>query len=269
MSDRNILPFFKISISYTIFYLLVIVILPISHLFYSSLDLDLDKFFSIIFSPRVIHSFKLTIVMAITAGFINVFLGFIISWTLARYNFRAKAILDIFIDLPIALPTAVAGLSLAHLYSDNTFIGKSLNILGIEVAYSKLGIIVALIFVGLPLSIRTIEPIIRELDEDVEIAAYNLGANTWNVLKRIYLPSFLPALLSAFNISFARGLSEYGAIIFISSNIPNHSEIVSLLIYSKVEQFDYNEAAAIAVSMLILAFIMLSGINFITNRVIK
>lgn len=266
-NKNNILPFFKISLAYTIFYLLLLVILPVSHLFYHANHLSGQEIISVITNSRVINAYKLTFGAAALASVINVILGLFISWTIARYNFKGKAILDIFIDLPIALPTAIAGLSLAYLYSTDAWLGSFLTKIGIEVAFSKLGIIVALIFVGLPLTIRTIEPVIREMDEDVEAAAYNLGANAWQVFWRIYLPNLAPAILSAFSISFARGLSEYGAIIFISSNIPKNSEIISLLIYSKIEQLDYNQATAIAVVMLVMAFLILWLINIIAKKV--
>lgn len=267
INKNNILPFFKISLAYTIFYLLLLVIIPISHLFYHANQLNIQEIINVISNSRVISAYKLTFGAAALASIINVILGLFISWTIARYDFKGKAIIDVFIDLPIALPTAIAGLSLAHLYATDAWLGSNLAKIGVEVAFSKLGIIIALIFVGLPLSVRTIEPVIRELDGDMEAAAYNLGANSWQVFWRIYMPNFTPAILSAFCISFARGLSEYGAVIFIASNIPKHSEIISLLIYSKIEQFDYNQATAIAVVMLVMAFLILWLINILARKI--
>lgn len=266
-NKNNILPFFKISFAYTIFYLLLIVIFPISNLFFHSSNLGLEQFTSAVTNSRVLHAYKITFSMAFIASTINVICGLFISWTLVRYKFFGKAIVDVFIDLPIALPTAIAGLSLASLYSSDAWFGKILNSLGVEVAFTKLGIIVALIFVGLPLTIRTIEPVIREMDVDVEAAASSLGASNWQIFWKIYFPNFIPAILSAFSLSFARGLSEYGAIIFISSNIPKESEIISLLIYSKIEQFDYNQATAIAVVMMLCAFLILWLINIFSKKI--
>ena len=263
----NILPFFKVSFAYTLFYLFLLVILPIVHLFYNSNHLNLDQFISAVTNSRVVAAYQLTFAAAFIASIVNVILGLFISWTIARYNFWGRSIIDVFVDLPIALPTAIAGLSLANLYAGDSWLGGILSSIGIEVAFSELGIIVALIFVGLPLAIRTIEPVIREMDEDVEAAAYNLGASGWQIFWRIYFPNFSPAILAAFSISFARGLSEYGAVIFIASNIPKESEIISLLIYSKIEQFDYNQATAIAAVMMAMAFLILWIINIISRRI--
>lgn len=264
----NILPFFKISFAYTLFYLALLVVLPISHLFYHSGHLTWEQFFTSVTNNRVVSAYQLTFAAALVASIINIVIGLIISWTIVRYNFRGKSIIDIFIDLPLALPTAIAGLSLANLYANEAWFGKFLAKFGIEVIFNNVGIIIALMFVGLPLVIRTIEPVIREIDEDVEAAAYSLGASPWKVFWKIYLPSFMPSILSAFSLSFARGLSEYGAVIFIASNIPKESEIISLLIFSKIEQFDYNQATAIAAVMMIMAFIILWGINLITRRIL-
>ncbi len=263
---HNILPFFKISLIYTIFYLLLLVVLPISHLLFHASNLNLTEFISTVTNSRVIAAYQLTFTTAFFASIISVSLGLLISWTIVKYQFIGKSLIEILIDLPLALPTAIAGLTLATLYSPDAFVGKYLAKIGIQVAFTNFGIIVALIFVGLPLAIRTIEPVIREIDTDIEAAAYNLGASGWQIFWRIYLPSFLPSILSAFSLCFARGLSEYGAVIFIASNIPKESEIVSLLIYSKIEQFDYNQATAIALVMLLMAFVILWVINLLARR---
>ena len=265
---HNILPFFKVSLSYTIFYLLLLVVLPISHLLFHASHLSLAEFINTISNSRVISAYKLTFATAFFASIISVSFGLLISWTIVKYQFLGKSLFEMLIDLPLALPTAIAGLTLATLYSPDAFIGKYLAKIGIQVAFTNFGIIVALIFVGLPLAVRTIEPVIREIDSDVEAAAYNLGASGWQIFWRIYLPNFLPSILSAFSLCFARGLSEYGAVIFIASNIPKESEIVSLLIYSKIEQFDYNQATSIALVMLILAFSILWAINLIARRLV-
>lgn len=262
----SILPFFRISLAYTLFYLALLVVLPISHLFYQSMHLSWEQLFAAVSNDRVVAAYQLTFASAFIASIINVLIGMVISWSMVRYNFSGKPIIDAFIDLPLALPTAIAGLSLANLYDSESWFGKFLAKFGIEVIFTNLGIIVALIFVGLPLVIRTIEPVIREIDEDVEAAAYSLGASPWKVFWKIYLPNFLPSIFSSFSLSLARGLSEYGAIIFIASNIPKESEIISLLIYSKIEQFDYNQATAIAAVMMLMAFAILWSINLVTRR---
>lgn len=266
--QHNILPFFRISLSYTVFYLLLLIIFPLSHLFFNLGELTLKEFSSIITNSRVVEAYKLTFFSAMIAAIINLVLGLIISWTIVKYEFKFKFLIDMLIDLPLALPTAIAGLTLATLYSPDAFLGKYLAKIGIQVAFSNLGIIMALLFVGLPLAVRTIEPVIREMDADVEAAAYNLGASGWQIFWRIYLPNFIQSILSAFSLCFARGLSEYGAVIFIASNIPKESEIISLLIYSKIEQFDYNQATAIALVMLLMAFFVLWGMNSLAKRII-
>jgi sulfate/thiosulfate transport system permease protein len=266
MTRNNILPFFRISFSYTILYLLLLVVLPISYLIFHASQLDFYEFIASVTNARVLSAYKLTLLVAFSAAFINIILGLLVSWTIVRYNFFGKSILEIFIDLPLALPTAIAGLTLATLYSPSGALGKFLAKIGIHIAFTNLGILVALILIGLPLAIRTIEPIIREIDPDIESAAYGLGASGSQVFWRVYLPSFMPSIISAFSICFARALSEYGAVIFIASNIPKESEIVSLLIYSKIEQFNYNEATAIALVMLLLSFFILWFINSLSKR---
>ncbi|MEK6734395.1 MAG: sulfate ABC transporter permease subunit CysT [Pseudomonadota bacterium] len=262
------IPFFKLSLAYTIFYLSLLVILPISNLILHSSSSGLKEFLNIVTNDRVIAAYRLTISIALLAALINIMVGLLISWTIVKYNFFGKSFIDILIDLPLALPTAIAGLTLATLYSPDNYLGKYLAKVGIYVSFTNLGILVALIFVGLPLAIRTIEPVIRELDSDIELAARNLGANNWQMFWKIYLPNFLPSILSAFSICFARALSEYGAVIFIASNIPKESEVASLLIFSKIEQFDYNQATAIALMMLLIAFTILWLINSISKRLL-
>lgn len=263
---HSILPYFKISFAYTIFYLLLLVILPLCTLVSHAASLDFAYLSALIFNDRVFYAFKLTFSLAALAAFVNTFFGLIIGWSIVRYNFFGKSMVEAIIDLPLALPTAVAGITLATLYSPDGAMGQFLSKYNIQVSFTNMGILVALIFVGLPIAIRTIEPIIHEMDTDVEAAAESLGASKWQIFWRIYLPQFFPAIISAFSICFARALSEYGAVIFISSNIPKESEVLSLLIYSKIEQFDYNEAAAIALIMLLASFIILWTINFISKK---
>jgi len=267
-TKHTILPFFKISFAYTIFYLSLLVILPLSHLIFHASNLNWHEFITIITNSRVVSAYQLTFSVALLAALINVSAGLLISWTIVRYHFFGKSLIEMLIDLPLALPTAIAGLTLATLYSPDAFLGKYLAKLGIHIAFTNTGIIIALIFVGLPLAVRTIEPVIREIDNDIEAAASNLGASNWQIFWRIYLPNFLPSILSAFSLCFARALSEYGAVIFIASNIPKESEIVSLLIFSKIEQFDYNQATAIALVMLIMAFSILWVINLLAKKLL-
>ena len=267
-TKHNIMPFFKISFSYTIFYLTLLVILPLSHLIFHASHLSLAEFINTVSNARVVSAYKLTFSTAIIAAIINVTMGLLISWTIVKYSFSGKVLIEMLVDLPLALPTAIAGLSLVTLYSPDGWLGKCLASIGIHIAFSNVGIIVALIFVGLPLAVRTIEPVIREMDQDVEDAAYNLGASGWQVFWRIYFPNFSPSILSAFSLCFARGLSEYGAVIFIASNIPKESEIISLLIFSKIEQFDYNQATAIALVTLTMSFSILWAINYLSKRIL-
>lgn len=269
LSRHSILPFFSLSISYTLIYITIMVIIPISHLFFYSTKLNFHEFIEIFLNARVLYSFKITFFLAALVGFINLILGLIISWTIVKYNFYGKDIIEMIIDLPLALPTAVAGLALATLYSKDQWLGDILAKFNIHIAFSKTGMIFALIFVGLPIAIRTIEPVIHEIDPDIVAAAKNLGANNWQIFRRIYLPSFLPTLISAYSICFARALSEYGALIFIASNIPKESEIISLLIYSKIEQFDYNQASSLALIMLISSFSILVLINYLSRKLVK
>lgn len=267
-TKRSIIPFFKISLAYTLFYIALLVILPIAHLFYHSSHLSLAQFSDIIVNQRVLNAYKLTFAAAFVASFLNIIIGMIIGWTIVKYRFYGKYFLDVLIDLPLALPTAIAGLSLANLYANEAWFGKLLNKIGIEVIFNNIGIVIALMFVGLPLVIRTLEPVIREIDEDMEAAAHSLGASNWQIFWHIYLPNFMPSILSAFSISFARGLSEYGAVIFIASNIPKESEVISLLIFSKIEQFDYDQATAIAAVMMITAFLVLWSINLLNKKIL-
>jgi len=268
MQHNNIIPFFKISLTYTIFYLLLLIMLPLSNLIFHATQLGFKEFADIILNTRTLAAIILTLKMAFIAALINILLGLLISWSIVRYDFYGKTFIETLIDLPLALPTAIAGLTLATLYSQDYIIGKFLAKFGIHIAFTNLGIIVALIFVGLPLAVRTIEPVIHEIDLDVEAAAANLGASNLQIFWRIYLPNFLPSIISAFSLCFAKGLSEYGAVIFIASNIPKESEIISLLIFSKIEQFDYNQATAIALVMLLISFSILWIINLITKRLI-
>jgi sulfate/thiosulfate transport system permease protein len=257
----TIMPFFKISLGYSVFYLSLMVLLPLSVLVIKSSSITLDKLLNILSDARVIAAFYVSIKSAFIAALINTIFGFILSWVLVRYSFYGKRIIDAMIDLPLVLPTAIAGIALSSLYSKDSLIGKMLDMIGIQVSYTPIGIIVALIFIGLPFTVRTIEPILQEFDQEIEEAATCLGSSRWQIFTKIILPTVSPAMLTGFIMSFARGLGEYGSVIFIAGNIPKISEIVPLLIYIKLEQYDFEGACVIAMIMLILSFTIMLFLN--------
>jgi sulfate transport system permease protein len=248
---------------YTVLYLSLVVLIPLAALVIKSASLGWDGFWANAWTPRVVASYKLTITTALAAALINAFFGFIVAWSLVRYTIPGKKIIDALIDLPFALPTAVSGIALTAVYAQNGWIGKYLEPLGIRVAFTPLGIIVALVFIGLPFVVRTLQPAIEEIDRETEEAAASLGATRLQTFWRVVLPAVLPALLTGFALSFARALGEYGSVVFISGNMPMRTEITSLLIITKLEQFDYAGATAIATLMLAASFVMLLAINVI------
>ncbi|HBR14145.1 MAG TPA: sulfate ABC transporter permease subunit CysT [Candidatus Omnitrophica bacterium] len=263
LKQRSSLPGFHLALGYTVFYLSLIVLIPLSTLFIKSSSLDWKTFIDIVSAPRTLAAIRLSFSTAFVAASVNVFFGFMIAWVLARYRFPGKKIIDALIDFPFALPTAVAGIALTALYSPHGWVGRYLYSWGIESAYSPLGITLALIFIGLPFVVRTIEPVIQELDPELEEAAASLGAGRWQTFGRVLFPVLLPPLLTGFNLAFARGIAEYGSIIFIAGNMPGKTEIAPLLIITKLEQFDYTGATAIAVVMLTISFILLAITNFL------
>jgi sulfate/thiosulfate transport system permease protein len=259
---RLVLPGFGLSLGFTLLYLSLIVLIPLSATFFKASTLGWDGFAKVLTSPRVIASFRLSFSASFTAAAVNVVFGSIVAWVLARYRFPGKRIIDALVDLPFALPTAVAGIALTAIYAGNGWIGGPLKQLtGIEVAYTPLGVLVALIFVGLPFVVRTVEPVMLDLEPEFEEAAASLGASRWQTIVRVVLPQILPALLTGFTLAFARAVGEYGSVVFISGNMPMKTEIVPLLIITKLEQYDYAGATAIAVIMLVVSFILLLGIN--------
>ncbi|MBK8396851.1 MAG: sulfate ABC transporter permease subunit CysT [Leptospiraceae bacterium] len=260
---KSILPGFGISLGYTIFYLSIIVLIPIAGLFIKTFALSFAEFWSAVTEPRVIASYKLSFGMSFLAAITNSVFGVLIAWVLVRYDFFAKKIFDALIDLPFALPTAVAGITLATIYSKNGWFGRFLEPAGIFVAYTPTGIFVALVFIGLPFIVRSVQPVLEELDTELEEAAASLGANRLQTFCKVIFPSILPALLSGFILAFARGLGEYGSVVFISGNMPLVSEITPLLILTKLEQYDYAGATALAVSMLVMSFILFFSINIL------
>lgn len=259
--SRHVLPGFRLSLGFTLFYLSGIVLIPLLALLLRSFSLGFHGFWAAISTPRVLASLRLSFGMALAAAAIDSVFGFIIAWVLVRYRLPGKRILDAVIDLPFALPTAVAGIALSTLYAPNGWIGSVLAQYGIRIAYTPWGVLVAMTFIGLPFTVRTLEPVLSELSLDVEEAAATLGATRLQTIFRVVLPMLLPSLLTGAAMAFARGVGEYGSIIFIAGNIPAVSEIAPLLIVTKLEQFDYAGAAAIGVVMLAASFVLLLALN--------
>ncbi|OMF89827.1 sulfate ABC transporter permease subunit CysT [Paenibacillus sp. FSL R7-0337] len=261
VSRRKQLPGFGITMGFSVLYLSLVVLLPLSALLFNSTGLSWAKFWDVATDARVLASYRVSLSTAGAAALINVFLGLLLAWVLVRYEFPGKRIFDALIDLPFALPTAVAGVSLTALYSQNGWIGSLLTPLGFKVAFTPLGITLALMFIGIPFVVRTVQPVLEDLDRDMEEAAATLGAGRRRTFLRIVLPELLPPLLTGFALAFARGIGEYGSVVFISGNMPMRTEIAPLLIMSKLEQFDYAGATAVALILLLLSFLMLLVIN--------
>lgn len=261
LRSRHVLPGFSLSLGFTLFYLTGLVLIPLLALVLRPAELGLDGFWSAISTPRVLASLRLSFGMALAAAAIDSLFGFIIAWVLVRYRFPGKALLDAVIDLPFALPTAVAGIALSTLYAPNGWIGSLLIAHGIKIAYTPWGVLVAMIFIGLPFTVRTLQPVLSELGLEIEEAAATLGATRLQTIGRVVLPMLLPAILTGAAMAFARGAGEYGSIIFIAGNIPAVSEIAPLLIVTKLEQYDYAGAAAIGVVMLAASFVLLLALN--------
>ncbi|HOE97699.1 MAG TPA: sulfate ABC transporter permease subunit CysT [Candidatus Sumerlaeota bacterium] len=255
------LPGFGLSLGFTLFYLSLIVLLPLSALFFKAGTLGWEEFWRATVNPRVLASYRLTFTTAFVAAAVNALFGLIVAWSLVRYRFPGRRLADALIDLPFALPTAVSGIALTTLYSSHGWVGRWLEPLGIRAAYSPLGITIALTFIGLPFVVRTLQPVIEGLEREQEEAAVSLGANPWQTLRRVLFPVIAPALLTGFALAFARGLGEYGSVIFISGNLPYRTEIASLLIVTRLEEYDYAGATAIAVVMLLASFALMLGIN--------
>lgn len=262
MSQRqSLLPGFGLSLGITVFTVSLVVLIPLSALVTKSAELSLGGMWDALADRRVLAAFRVSFSTAFAAALINVFLGLVVAWVLVRYPLPLKRILDALIDLPFALPTAVAGIVLTTLYAPNGWLGQFFTDLGIRVAFTPLGITIALIFIGLPFVVRTVEPILQDLDRQQEEASISLGASPWQTFRRVLLPPLIPAALTGFSLAFARGLGEYGSVIFIAGNMPMKSEIVPLLIVTKLEQYDYAGATVIALTSLIVAFVMLLIVN--------
>ncbi|PYQ07647.1 MAG: sulfate ABC transporter permease subunit CysT [Acidobacteria bacterium] len=258
---RRVLPGFGLSLGFTLLYLSLIVLLPLSTLALKTASMGWAAFWATVTSPRVLASYRLTFGASMVAAALNGVFGLVVAWVLARYRFPGQRIVDALVDLPFALPTAVAGIALTSLYSPSGWLGAPLEKLGLKVAFAPLGIVVALTFIGLPFVVRTLQPVIEDLDVEVEEAAASLGAGRRQTFARVILPALFPAWLTGFALAFARALGEYGSVVFIAGNMPMRTEITSLLIITKLEQYDYAGATAIAVVMLVASFLLLGAIN--------
>lgn len=264
MSQRSrVLPGFGLSLGFTLAYLSLIVLIPLSAVFIKSLGVGWDGLWEILTSERIIKSLQVSFTTALIAALVNVVFGFLLAWCLVRYSFPGKRIVDALVDLPFALPTAVAGIALTSLYASTGWIGQYLEPLGIKVAYTPLGITLALIFIGIPFVVRTVQPVLSDLETELEEAASALGANRFQIVTKIILPILFPALLTGFALAFARGVGEYGSVIFIAGNIPYETEIAPLMIITRLEEYDYAGATTIAVVMLVISFFILFLINLI------
>ena len=261
--QHSILPGFNLALGFTLLYLSLIVLIPLSAAFIRTAELTWAEFWTIATTPRVLASYRLTFGASFAAAFVNAFFGLLVAWVLVRYHFPGKKIVDALVDLPFALPTAVAGIALTALYSANGWIGQYLEPLGIKVAFTPLGIFVALTFIGLPFVVRTVQPVLEDLEAELEEAAATLGATRWQTFTRVIFPVLFPALMTGFALAFARAIGEYGSVIFIAGNMPMVSEITPLLIVTKLEQYDYAGATALSVVMLVISFILLLIINLL------
>ena len=265
----RVLPGFKLTLGFTVFYLGLIVLIPLAAVFWKATSLTWPEFWRTVTMPTALASYRLTFGASFLAALVNAFFGLIVAWVLVRYEFFGKKIVDALVDLPFALPTAVAGITLASLYGQNGWIGQLLMPLGIKVANTQLGIFIALTFIGLPFIVRTVQPILEDLDPELEEAASSLGASRWQIFWRVILPMLTPALLTGFALAFARALGEYGSVIFIAGNKPMLTQITPVIIMQELDMFDYPKATAIAVVMLVVSFVLLLAINVLqwwTNR---
>jgi sulfate transport system permease protein len=267
--EPSVLPGFRVTLGFTLFYLSLIVLIPLAALMARPWEHGLSGFWASISDPRVVSALRVSFSISAAAAAVNVVFGLVAAWVLVRYQFPGRRFIDAAIDLPFAIPTAVAGVALTTLYAPNGWIGEPLSHLGIKVSYTPLGIWVALVFVGLPFVVRSVQPVLQDFDAEVEEAATTLGAGPVQRWFGVILPSLMPSLLTGFTLAFARAVGEYGSVIFIAGNMPFKSEIVPLLIVNKLEQFDYSGAAAVGVIMLVFSFLALLVINFIQVRLVR
>ena len=257
----RVLPGFNITLGFTLTYLSLIVLIPLSALVFKTFTLTWEQFWSAVTGPRVLASYRLTFGASFLAALVNVVFGLLVAWVLVRYDFFGKKVVDALVDLPFALPTAVAGISLTALLAGNGWVGQYLEPLGIQLAFNPNGVVIALIFIGLPFVVRTVQPVLEDTEKELEEAATCLGATRWQIFRRVIFPSIAPALLTGFAMAFARAIGEYGSVIFIAGNMPMVSEITPLIIISKLEQYDYAGATAVALVMLVISFVLLLVIN--------
>ena len=263
LKKSSVLPGFNLTLGYTIGYLSLIVLIPLTAVFLKTASMSFDEFWQVVSADRVVASYKLSFGASFLAAGINAVFGLLLAWALVRYSFPGKKLVDALVDLPFALPTAVAGIALTALYARNGWLGQYLEPLGIKVAFTPLGVLVALVFIGLPFVVRTVQPILEDLDTELEEAAASLGAQRWQTFRHVTLPILLPALLTGFALAFARAVGEYGSVIFIAGNLPMVSEITPLMIITKLEQYDYAGATAVASVMLLFSFVLLLIINLL------
>lgn len=261
--QTRVLPGFGLSLGYTLVYLSLMVLIPLAAVFAKTFTLSWAEFWQVVSAPRVVATYKLSFGASLIAAAINAVFGLMLAWALVRYQFPGKKIIDALVDLPFALPTAVAGIALTSLYAGNGWLGSLLEPLGLKVAFTPLGVLVALVFIGVPFVVRTVQPILEDLETELEEAAASLGARRWQIFFKVLLPILTPALLTGFALAFARAVGEYGSVIFIAGNIPMVSEITPLIIITKLEQYDYAGATAVAVVMLVFSFAMLLAINML------
>jgi sulfate transport system permease protein len=259
----SVLPGFGLTLGFTTFFLGALVLLPLAALVFKTASLSWQEFFAILVDERAVASYRLSFGAALVAAVINSVFGFIVAWSLVRYDFPGRRLVDAVIDLPFALPTAVSGIALATVFSPNGWLGEKLAVLGVQVAYTWVGVVVALILIGLPFVVRSVQPALVDVQRDLEDAAETLGARPWQVFRRIVLPAVMPAVLTGFTLAFARGIGEYGSVVFISGNLPFKTEITPLLIVIKLEQYEYGAAAALGFIMLVMSFVMLFAINLV------
>jgi sulfate transport system permease protein len=261
--NRRVLPGFTLSLGYTLFYLSLMILIPMGAGFLKASTLSWDAFWAAVSSDRAVAAYKLTVGASFVSAAVNIFLGLLVAWVLVRYDFPLKRLFDSLVDFPFALPTAVAGLVFSALYVENGWYGRFLVPLGIQGAYSRLGIVLVLVFIGFPFVVRTLQPVLEGLERDVEEAAACLGANRLDTFRKVIFPSIVPALITGFTLAFARSLGEYGSVVFISGNMPFHTEIAPVLVVARLEEFAYAEATAIAVVLLLISFVTLFAINLL------
>lgn len=265
MAQRRTLPGFGLTMGLTLTWLSIIVLIPLAGLFLKTTELSLHQFADIIASRRTLNALRISFGLAFLAAIVNLVMGMIVVWALVRYRFPGRRLFDAIVDIPFALPTAVAGIALTTLFAQNGWLGAPLSKLGIKVAFTPLGIFIAMVFIGIPFVVRTVQPVLQDLDAEIEEAAASLGASRLQTIARVILPSLMPAMLTGFALAFARAIGEYGSIIFIAGNLPNVSEIAPLLIVIRLSEFRYADATAIAVVMLVAAFVIIFAINRIQN----